>query len=77
MKENQANLANKTSITYCINWFTKIMSMVLKNPADCCFSSFRVLDGLFKLSSELFGITIKVCMKVSCIAVVAVIAVLA
>lgn len=25
----------------------------------------RVLDGLFKLSSELFGITIKVCLKTS------------
>ena len=29
------------------------------------FVLYRVLDGLFKLSSELFGITIKVCLKAS------------
>ena len=34
------------------------------------FIFYRVLDGLFKLSSELFGITIKVCVKASYVVVV-------
>ena len=45
-----------------ISAFSADLSILKHLVTDCFFLSFprRVLDGLFKLSSELFGITIKV-----------------